>query len=200
MILNDWIRGKIPFYVMPPERTVEESVFTATENKTVPVATETTTADTEMPDADIESAEAEESPVKKASKAKGRGVTIGVEQIFSKIPVLTKFLPDDLAFDKELADEERKCAAVKDAEKAEAGERKVKEKKSGAVADDVPDWDEVFGSVVGEVTSVGPDGSNSEESEDETSQPETTENVKITNRKQKRKRRRTLYIIYFAVC
>ncbi|ORY52513.1 NGP1NT-domain-containing protein [Rhizoclosmatium globosum] len=86
MILNDWLRGKIPYYT--------------------PV---------------------NEDP--EAFGAKTRAA-VNVEQLFSKIPVSTKFLPDDM--------------------KVSKSKKTTKSKRVKTAAAPVEtDWDEVFGSVVG---------------------------------------------------
>jgi len=112
MILNDWLRGQIPFFVPPPE--VEESKLKESKNM--------------------------------------------VEQIFSKIPVAANFTAKDLKGDEateedlmadkpktvEQQEEEEVNAISEDEEEAEAeGEGEKKE-------ENITDWDEVFGTVVGE--------------------------------------------------
>jgi len=110
MILNDWLRGQIPFFVPPPE--VEESKLKESKNM--------------------------------------------VEQIFSKIPVAANFTAKDLKGDEateedlmadkpktvEQQEEEEVNAISEDEEEAEdEGEKKE---------ENITDWDEVFGTVVGE--------------------------------------------------
>ncbi|ORX82084.1 NGP1NT-domain-containing protein [Basidiobolus meristosporus CBS 931.73] len=105
MVLNDWLRGKIPFYAAPPEG---------------------------------------EKPVKEEDgKSK-----IGVEQIFRKIQVVADFLPDDLRReDEEMQEEEQAQESLEKSEGDAPAETEEAEN-----AEDVPDWDEVFESVVGEET------------------------------------------------
>ncbi|KAJ3416466.1 Nucleolar GTP-binding protein 2 [Chytridiales sp. JEL 0842] len=133
MVLNDWLRGKIPYFTMPPD---EPGFEEAKEEKT----------------------------------------TAGVQQIFSKIPVSTKFLAEDV---KGHDDEEEDVAAPS----AEEGTAKAAKKK-----EEPTDWDELFGDVVGEEVAVsdeetavdpeGGDGENSEENvenEDEESDEDDEE-------------------------
>ncbi|RUS28079.1 nucleolar GTP-binding protein 2 [Jimgerdemannia flammicorona] len=132
MILNDWLRGKIPFFTPPPEGAAEEK---------------------EPTDKEREKDTAEE-------EVKRRVPAIGVEQIFRKIAVSTSFLADDLEKDEELMREEKEKEVVAKAEEAaEGGEeasgkktKKGKAKASGkAKVEAVQDWDELFESVVGEI-------------------------------------------------
>ncbi|KAJ3200163.1 GTPase required for pre-60S ribosomal subunit nuclear export and maturation [Entophlyctis luteolus] len=121
MILNDWLRGKIPYYSMPPQ--LED--------------------------------------VKAERQQDGDGdarPNVHVEQIFSKIPVSAKFLPDDMK------GEEQAEAIVENAVESEATDavdstsRKSKVKAAKSVPDSAfpeeTDWDEVFGAVVGEEVSA----------------------------------------------
>ncbi|KAI9478727.1 MAG: NUC091 domain-containing protein [Benjaminiella poitrasii] len=108
MVLNDWLRGRIPFYVPPPE-----SVEPLTEEQ------------------------------KDEKKKK-----LAVEQVFSKINVVSDYLADDLANNAQLVAEER---AKANAKKAEEATRLAEENGSKKTIDDeVTDWDEVFENVVGE--------------------------------------------------
>ncbi|KAF8307673.1 NGP1NT-domain-containing protein [Clavulina sp. PMI_390] len=94
MVLNDWIRGKIPFFVRPPERTAEE--LAAEKGKSA-------------------KARGKEKAVEVSTDAVGKGkekaelvekTVIGVQQQVRKIPVATKFAPDDrLPMDDEDEDE-----------------------------------------------------------------------------------------------
>ncbi|KAJ3039664.1 GTPase required for pre-60S ribosomal subunit nuclear export and maturation [Rhizophlyctis rosea] len=115
MVLNDWIRGKIPFYTMPPD----SETYVPAEG----------------------GAEKEEEEV----------VAPTVQQIFSKIFVSAKFLPDDMTKEGEVIDDPEVVAAVEEREKEEEakdGKKKKDEKKKRKV--EATDWDEVFGEVVGD--------------------------------------------------
>ncbi|KAJ3018974.1 UNVERIFIED_CONTAM: GTPase required for pre-60S ribosomal subunit nuclear export and maturation, partial [Siphonaria sp. JEL0065] len=140
MILNDWLRGKIPYYTMPPEH---------------------------------ESA----SVTKKAEDPEAFGAAtraaVNVEQLFSKIPVSAKFLPDDMKGSEEdqklvneVVEEEKEEEVAADAASADEAAPEIKRKKLSTAAKKVAaatraskrrtvtpvetDWDEVFGSVVGQ--------------------------------------------------
>ncbi|KAJ3068755.1 GTPase required for pre-60S ribosomal subunit nuclear export and maturation [Podochytrium sp. JEL0797] len=144
MILNDWLRGKIPFYSIPPQ--LEDAKNAAPEDP-------------------------------EAFGASTRAA-VKVDQLFSKIPVSAKFLPDDMKGSEEdmlveevEAEETPAAAAGSDDEMEEAAEtskapgpnrRLTAKAKRAAVATAKaskrsttatpaePDWDEVFGSVVGQ--------------------------------------------------
>ncbi|KAG0199487.1 GTPase required for pre-60S ribosomal subunit nuclear export and maturation [Mortierella sp. GBA30] len=179
MVLNDWLRGKIPYYTAPPEGDKPSSDETVFEEE-APVHN---SIDPSMPH---------------------------VEQIFSKIPVVQKFMADDLAKNATLIEEERnkqessapegilpdevdendinktddedeenkdaKSAAKTRKSKAQLRlEKKAKKeakaaesKSSTAISGEKLDWDDVFANVVGEtVDSIpGQDEKDSEEDVD----------------------------------
>ncbi|KAJ3284531.1 GTPase required for pre-60S ribosomal subunit nuclear export and maturation [Borealophlyctis nickersoniae] len=117
MILNDWIRGKIPFYTAPPEADLEPTPESSAEQKPTP----------------------------------------SVQQIFSKIPVTAKFLPDDMVKEGETVDDDvAEEAAPEEDETAnvepspESTKKSVKKDEDEDDAEGVTDWDEVFSSVVSE--------------------------------------------------
>ncbi|KAI8608874.1 NUC091 domain-containing protein [Chytriomyces sp. MP71] len=130
MILNDWLRGKIPYYTMPPQ--VEDL----------------------------------DEPVPEDAIAVTRPA-VNVEQFFSKIPVSAKFLPDDLKGSEEdaivestadakdtadAADEENDSPKKKKVTAAKGKKADPSNKKAPLATD--TDWDEVFGSVVGQDASA----------------------------------------------
>ncbi|KAJ3071549.1 GTPase required for pre-60S ribosomal subunit nuclear export and maturation [Podochytrium sp. JEL0797] len=143
MILNDWLRGKIPFYSIPPQLE------------------------------DVKNAGPEDP---EAFGANTRA-SVKVDQLFSKIPVSAKFLPDDMKGSEEdmlveevETEETPATAAGSDDEMDEAAETSkapgpnrrltakakraavatAKASKRSATTPAEPDWDEVFGSVVGQ--------------------------------------------------
>lgn len=158
MVLNDWLRGKIPYYTPPPEGDKPGG----------------------------------ESDIKEEEVAVDSNVNQSVphvDQIFSKIPVMQKFMADDLANNALLIEEERnkqesnhpegvlpdeadddddinrKDDGSEDAKPSTAAKARMnkaelrKDKKSrkeakppasGAVSEGKLDWDDVFANVVGE--------------------------------------------------
>jgi len=76
MVLNDWIRGKIPFFVQPPAKPTAENEDPVTE----------VTGETR---------EVMEEQERALGEVLGEKRVKGVEQPISKIPVMTKFSGDD---------------------------------------------------------------------------------------------------------
>jgi nuclear GTP-binding protein len=173
MVLNDWLRGKIPYFCPPPEgdKPGGESLFEGEED--VPVYN---SIDPSLPN---------------------------VEQIFSKIPVVQKFLPDDLAQNAALLEEERSKKESnapegvlpeeideddinktddedEDESKTDAKVRKskaqlrqekkakkdAKAKASTVLSGEKLDWDDVFANVVGETVDAIP-GQAAKDAEDD---------------------------------
>jgi nuclear GTP-binding protein len=145
-ILNDWLRGKIPFFTPPP--------FTDGTQETAADAARWGEKDSQIKAANAAAAKAAHLERQSAERKAGR---VGVDQLFRKIHVVTDFLPDDLENDKDLKEEEREKEAHMIATKKEvvaAAEERKKTRKAAKeaalAAEEVTDWDEVFGSVVGE--------------------------------------------------
>ncbi|KAK3819919.1 MAG: NUC091 domain-containing protein [Benniella sp.] len=164
MVLNDWLRGKIPYYTAPPEGDKL--------NKESGEKEEETAADNDV------------------------NVSVPhVDQIFSKIPVMQKFMADDLANNALLIEEEKSKKEASHPEgvlpdeadeddtnntddedakhdpaiktrknKAELRKEKKAKKEtknseanaSSAVSGDKLDWDDVFANVVGETVDTIP--------------------------------------------
>ncbi|KAF9576540.1 GTPase required for pre-60S ribosomal subunit nuclear export and maturation [Mortierella alpina] len=169
MVLNDWLRGKIPYYTAPPEGDKPSNGETVFEEEE-----EVARIDPSLPH---------------------------VEQIFSKIPVVQKFMAEDLANNASLVEEERskqesnapegvlpdeideddinktddedegekgsKAAVKPRKSKAQLRQEKKarKEAKSSAVSGEKLDWDDVFANVVGETVDSIP--GQEKESEDD---------------------------------
>lgn len=187
MVLNDWLRGKIPYYTAPPEG--------------------------DKPGGENE----EEAPAHNAIDPS----LPQVEQIFSKIPVMQKFMPDDLAKNASLIEEEKSKLESNvpegvlpdevdeddinktDDEDEDSGktvkarkskaqlrqEKKAKKeaKSSGAVSGEKLDWDDVFANVVGETVDSIP---GQEKEEDVDSELELSDDG--AERKQRIKKRAAL--------
>ncbi|KAH7048711.1 NUC091 domain-containing protein [Linnemannia elongata] len=181
MVLNDWLRGKIPYYTAPPEgdKPGGESLFEGEED--VPVHN---SIDPSLPN---------------------------VEQIFSKIPVVQKFLADDLAQNAALIEEERskqesnapegvlpeevdeddinKTDDEDESKKTDAKVRKskaqlrqekkakkdAKAKASTVLSGEKLDWDDVFANVVGETVDSIPGQAAKDAEEDVDSELELSD-------------------------
>ncbi|KAI8821630.1 NUC091 domain-containing protein [Fimicolochytrium jonesii] len=110
MILNDWLRGKIPYYTMPPDSPEFEAAA--------------------------------------AANAAAESAVPMVQQLFSKIPVTAKFLPDDMKRKQpETAEDEAAEEASANGDETVVADDEDVDKEATA---EVTDWDEVFESVVGE--------------------------------------------------
>ncbi|KAF9098645.1 GTPase required for pre-60S ribosomal subunit nuclear export and maturation [Mortierella sp. AD031] len=197
MVLNDWLRGKIPYYTAPPEgdKPGGESLFEGEVD--VPIHN---SIDPSLPN---------------------------VEQIFSKIPVMQKFMPDDLAKNASLLEEEkskresnapegilpeevdeddinktddedendkdsntktRKSKAQLRQEKKAKKDAQAKAKASAsAVSGEKLDWDDVFANVVGETVDSIPGQKQKDEEEDVDSELELSDEE--TERKKRIKTR-----------
>ncbi|KAG0241345.1 NUC091 domain-containing protein [Mortierella sp. GBAus27b] len=197
MVLNDWLRGKIPYYTAPPEGDKPQGGSSAKDDE----AADDSALSTAVPH---------------------------VDQIFSKIPVMQKFMADDLANNAQLIEEEKnkregnhpegilpdeededensddngddKPSAATKARKNKAELRKEKKAKkdakaaganaSSAVSGDKLDWDDVFANVVGETVDSIPGEEDEDEDEDVDSELELSDEE--AERKQRIKKRAAL--------
>jgi nuclear GTP-binding protein len=91
MMLNDWIRGKIPYFVQPPAK--EGDVAETGTGQVQAVAPTTDASGVELPGA--ESREEMEAQEKYLGELLGERRVKGVEQPISKIVIMQKFLGDD---------------------------------------------------------------------------------------------------------
>ncbi|KAF9918604.1 GTPase required for pre-60S ribosomal subunit nuclear export and maturation [Lobosporangium transversale] len=208
MVLNDWLRGKIPYYTPPPEgdkpagEAGEAGEGTAPHNY----------VDSSVPQ---------------------------VEQIFSKIPVMQKFMPDDLAKNAFLIEEERSKqessapegilpdevdeddintdneeadededegkkgrsssasvktrkskAQLRQEKKTKKESKAVEAKASSAISGEKLDWDDVFANVVGETVDTIPGQEDKDDEEDVDSELELSDEG--AERKQRIKKRAAL--------
>ncbi|WVW78817.1 nucleolar GTP-binding protein 2 [Kwoniella bestiolae CBS 10118] len=129
MILNDWIRGKIPFFVPPPAKEEKQ------------------TQEGQMNEAqaqeDKETTEMLEEQERSLGKILGEKRVKGVEQPISKIPIMTKFLGDDNRRYRDDEDEEKKDVEM--GELAEAAEDDEEEDEDDEDDEDGElAWDDIF--------------------------------------------------------
>ncbi|KAJ2898563.1 GTPase required for pre-60S ribosomal subunit nuclear export and maturation [Coemansia aciculifera] len=154
MVVNDWVRGRLPHYRAPPEFTeplAKPQTPTAGGETPTESATKSASEDVEMTEGGNDEQDA---------KQKVTLASLNVNQVFSKIPVLAEYLPVDLEGDKELREQERAQKIVDDdktvekkALKSKAGKADSKRKRedeadADAAVEDDADWDEVFQSAV----------------------------------------------------
>ncbi|KAF9408071.1 GTPase required for pre-60S ribosomal subunit nuclear export and maturation [Podila epigama] len=179
MVLNDWLRGKIPYYTAPPEGDKPGGV----------------------------AAEAEEVGHNAIDPSMPQ-----VEQIFSKIPVMQKFMADDLAKNASLLEEEKgkkeslipegvlasemdendihksdneeednnaktrkSKAQLRQEKKARKESKAAVAKANSAISGEKLDWDDVFANVVGEVVDSIPGQEKKDPEEDVDSELEMSD-------------------------
>ncbi|CED84206.1 ngp1nt-domain-containing protein [Phaffia rhodozyma] len=165
MVLNDWIRGKIPFFAPPPEKEVKEAPKPLVVS--LPGAAEAAGLTTAKTDDAITAAATEEevdeeeedfeSSAVNAQTLLGSKRVKGVEQPIRKIVVINKFFPDDVqAVDSDSEDETKDGSSKKrqfvgepaeeDMDSDEDEEDDDEEDKAEAeAAEEELTWDEVVG-------------------------------------------------------
>ncbi|KAJ1828571.1 GTPase required for pre-60S ribosomal subunit nuclear export and maturation [Coemansia sp. RSA 2599] len=160
MVINDWLRGRLPHYRAPPEFAeplAESAEAVASEDAKTQAgesegASEDAAAERNDSDSEDDDEDKEDSKKNRVTLA-----SLNVVQQFSKIPVMADYLPVDLEGDKQLKEEERSMAAS-EKEKASASAAK-KSKSNGKLkrkadameqddAEEEADWDEVFQSAI----------------------------------------------------
>ncbi|KAJ1907417.1 GTPase required for pre-60S ribosomal subunit nuclear export and maturation [Coemansia sp. IMI 209127] len=179
MVINDWLRGRLPHYRAPPEYTEPLSKSQAGKGTSFNDISTKSSAGDRADSSSIVEAEEGEDDEDADEKQESNHITLAslnVTQKFSKIPVAADYLPVDLAGDGELREAERASEMDSDSDEpledkdqagvdaaeagAEAGSivkpkdlaatvRKRKAKELSADATE-PDWDEVFQSAVGD--------------------------------------------------
>ncbi|KAJ2228768.1 GTPase required for pre-60S ribosomal subunit nuclear export and maturation [Coemansia sp. RSA 1722] len=195
MVINDWLRGRLPHYRAPPEFAeplVDSEKAETSENADAQAVESESKNDADDNDMDNSDNNEGMSDDDEESSKKNRVTlaSLNVVQQFSKIPVMADYLPVDLEGDKQLKEEERAMAAS-EREKEEKRSASKKQAKSGGKLkrkadamdqdgseNEEADWDEVFQSAIGnaapEVDSELESGfSSAEESGDE----DSSENV-----------------------
>ncbi|KAL7409147.1 NUC091 domain-containing protein [Mrakia frigida] len=158
MVLNDWIRGKIPFFAPPPEKEVKEvpqPLLVSLPGATLPSTTETTTAT--QPEASTSTLPVEEDegdaffdPSDPIQSLLGSQKVKGVEQPIRKIVVTNKFFPDDARRLEDEVDSEPEEEVAIPEEDDEGMYAEVDEEYSESEDEDEEDdeelaWDDVVG-------------------------------------------------------
>ncbi len=174
MILNDWIRGKIPYFAPPPEKALNATVAPQPTSAPVPAGETSTTSAIEptKKDAPVEYDETEQE--RNLGKLLGERRVKGVEQAIGKVVVMTKFMGDDARRHEEEEDEEMSEGDGYDKSEDEEEEGEEEE----AVG-----WDDIFGAEGGPSAKVVEAGSDAELKDDED---------KRTMKKRQRKTRSSL--------
>ncbi|TIB85241.1 NGP1NT-domain-containing protein [Wallemia mellicola] len=176
MVLNDWIRGKIPFFTAPPGIDADPVI------KTLPEEPQVKPADWKGKGKATEHDEQEDIPSKQLK---------GVSQPIKQIPVATKFLPDDVkghedAFENdnegELADADADDAIALNEEDDSEEEEEYEEPALEEIG-----WDEVFNN--GEVAESASEDEQPKKvnfASDDEDQPKKTKEPRKTTSKAKK--------------
>ncbi|OCF76583.1 nucleolar GTP-binding protein 2 [Kwoniella mangroviensis CBS 8886] len=163
MILNDWIRGKIPFFVPPPAKEQQQTT-----------QDQETTVDAAQAQEDKETTAMLEEQERTLGKILGEKRVKGVEQPISKIPIMTKFLGDD---NRRYRDDEDE--AKKDVEMGENAEEDDDEDEEDGDEDEEEDgelaWDDIFPGNAGSSKFAGLSEEDDEVGEDEEDDDEEDE-------------------------
>ncbi|KIR54428.1 nucleolar GTP-binding protein 2 [Cryptococcus gattii Ru294] len=176
MVLNDWIRGKIPFFVAPPVKSELESQPGA------PAAAAETQAAAEQELAEErETMEMLEEQERSLGKVLGIKRVKGVEQPISKIVTITKFIGDDARryVEEEVVDQDKEMA---EEEEEEDGEEEEEEE------DEELAWEDVFPE---EADAVDGGEEVEESDEEETDNEDVDEEEAVPSAKQLGKRKAT---------
>lgn len=195
MVLNDWIRGKIPFFVAPPSKPEPGAASAHASSAT---ATATTEADKKAEEAQEQQELAEEKETKEMLEEQERSLgkvlgikrVKGVEQPISKIVTMTKFLGDDAR--RYVEEEEEASVDDEDREMAEEEEEESGEDQE----EEELAWDDVFPE-----EAAGGDAADGEEvvEEEEEDEDDDEEDEDVPSAKQLGKRKGKLfsYHIFF---
>ncbi|KAJ2849024.1 GTPase required for pre-60S ribosomal subunit nuclear export and maturation [Coemansia brasiliensis] len=192
MVINDWLRGRLPHYRAPPEYR---------EPLSKPAADE---ADAAVEEQAATKVDQEDESMAESSDEEGTShvtlASLNVSQKFSKIPVAAEFLPIDLEGDKELKELEDKSEDEGSDEEDDKQTNTKRKRTTDEEADsDVEaDWDEVFQSAAGKETpevdseldtdlsSAEEDGDAANDSSEESEEEEVPQKAKrMTTNKQK---------------
>lgn len=180
MVLNDWIRGKIPFFVAPPVKSELESQPGAPAAE----ATAATTAETQAA-AEQELAEERETMEMLEEQERSLGKVLGikrvkgVEQPISKIVTMTKFIGDDARryVEEEVVDQDKEMAEEEEEEDEELA------------------WEDVFPE---EADAVDGGEEVEESDEEETDNEDVDEEEAVPSAKQLGKRKGKLFSIIYS--
>lgn len=176
MVLNDWIRGKVPFFVAPPVKSELESQPGAPAATATAVEAEKKKTEAEEQELaeERETMEMLEEQERSLGKVLGIKRVKGVEQPISKIVTMTKFIGDDARryVEEEVVDEDKEMAEEEDEEEEEEDEEEELA------------WEDVFPEEADAV-----DGGEEEESDEETDNEDVDEEEAVPSTKQLGKRK-----------
>lgn len=191
MVLNDWIRGKVPFFVAPPVKSELESQPGAPAATATAVEAEKKKTEAE----EQELAEERETMEMLEEQERSLGMVLGikrvkgVEQPISKIVTMTKFIGDDARryVEEEVVDEDKEMAEEEDEEEDEEVEEDEEDEEEELA------WEDVFPEEADAV-----DGGEEEESDEETDNEDVDEEEAVPSAKQLGKRKGKLFSIIYS--
>lgn len=184
MVLNDWIRGKIPFFVAPPVKSelASQPGAPAAPATAVEAEKKKTEAEEQELAEERETMEMLEEQERSLGKVLGIKRVKGVEQPISKIVTMTKFIGDDARryVEEEVVDEDKEMA---EEEEEEEDEDEDEEEELA--------WEDVFPEEADAV-----DGGEEEESDEETDNEDVDEDEAVPSAKQLGKRKGKFVLHY----
>lgn len=189
MVLNDWIRGKVPFFVAPPVKSELESQPGAPAATATAVEAEKKKTEAEEQELaeERETMEMLEEQERSLGKVLGIKRVKGVEQPISKIVTMTKFIGDDARryVEEEVVDEDKEMAEEEDEEEEEEVEEDEEDEEEELA------WEDVFPEEADAV-----DGGEEEESDEETDNEDVDEEEAVPSAKQLGKRKGKFVLHY----
>lgn len=191
MVLNDWIRGKIPFFVAPPAKSELESQPGAAAATTTEAEKKKTEAEEQELAEERETMEMLEEQERSLGKVLGIKRVKGVEQPISKIVTMTKFIGDDArryVEEEEVVDHDKEMAEKEEEEEEEEDEDEDEEEEELA-------WEDVFPEEADAVDGGEEvEDSDKEETDDE---EDVDEEEAVPSAKQLGKRKGKLFFIIY---
>lgn len=189
MVLNDWIRGKIPFFVAPPVKSELESKPGAPAATATAVEAEKKKTEAEEQELaeERETMEMLEEQERSLGKVLGIKRVKGVEQPISKIVTMTKFIGDDARryVEEEVVDEDKEMAEEEEEDEVEEEEEDEEDEEEELA------WEDVFPEEADAV-----DGGEEEESDEETDNEDVDEEEAVPSTKQLGKRKGKFVLHY----
>lgn len=194
MVLNDWIRGKIPFFVAPPVKSELESqpgAPAAAAEATAAATAETQAAAEQELAEERETMEMLEEQERSLGKVLGIKRVKGVEQPISKIVTMTKFIGDDARryVEEEVVDQDKEMAEEEEEEDEDEEEEEEEEDEELA-------WEDVFPE---EADAIDGGEEVEESDEEETDNEDVDEEEAVPSAKQLGKRKGKLFSIIYSL-
>lgn len=184
MVLNDWIRGKIPFFVAPPVKSELASQPGTSASSMTEAEKKRAEAEEEELAEERETMEMLEEQERSLGKVLGIKRVKGVEQPIGKIVTMTKFMGDDARryVEEEVVDQDKEMAE----EEEEEEEEEEGEEEDDDGEDEELAWEDVFPE---EADAVDGGEEVEENDEEETDDEDVDEEEAVPSAKQLGKRK-----------